>query len=146
MEQDSKSVYQETALLVTGLREGELLALEWTDVHFINRRLKVNKSHHYITGKGISAKTPKTETSVRDTLMPDLAYEALIQHRQNTMGTGRSFTASKGMPFYPRNILKYFQRELEQLRLPKIPFHNLRHSWASFHLAGELALNSFRNF
>ena len=30
--------------LVMGLREGELLALDWSDVDFINRRLKVNKS------------------------------------------------------------------------------------------------------
>lgn len=121
--------------LVMGLREGELLALEWSDVDFINRRLKVNKSQQYITGKGISTKTPKTETSVRDIPMPDLAYEALIEHRQDTMGTGRLFTTSKGTPFFPRNILKYFQRELERLGLPKIPFHNLRHSCASFHLA-----------
>jgi integrase len=67
--------------------------------------------------------------------MPDIAYEALIEHRQNTMGTGSLFTTSNGTPFYPRNILKYFQRELERLGLPKIPFHNLRHSCASFHLA-----------
>ena len=67
--------------------------------------------------------------------MPDIAYEALIEHRLNTMGTGRLFTTSKGTPLYPRNILKYFQRELERLGLPKIPFHNLRYSCASFHLA-----------
>jgi len=52
--------------LVMRLREGKLLALEWSDVDFINRRLKVNKSQQYITRKGISTKTPTTETSVRD--------------------------------------------------------------------------------
>jgi integrase len=121
--------------IVMGLRQGELLALEWSDVDFINRRLNVNKSQQYITGKGISTKTPKTETSVRDLPMPDLAYEALIEHRQKTMGMGRLFTTTKGTPFSARNLLKYFQRELKKLGLPKIPFHNLRHSCASYHLA-----------
>lgn len=121
--------------LVMGLREGELLALEWPDIDFIARRVKITKSQQYIPGEGISVKTPKTEQSVRDIPMPDIAYEALIEYRRNSMGTGRVFTTSKGTPFYPRNILKYFQRELERLGLPKIPFHNLRHSCASFHLA-----------
>lgn len=75
------------------------------------------------------------KASVRDLPMPDLACEALIEHRQNTMGTGRLFTTAKGTPFSARNILKYFQRELERLGVPKIPFHNPRHSRASYHLA-----------
>jgi len=40
------------------LREGELLAMEKSNVDFINRRLKVNKPQQYITGKGINTKAP----------------------------------------------------------------------------------------
>ena len=78
--------------------------VEYKCVDFVNRRLKVNKSQQDITGMGISI-TPKTETSVRDILMPEVAYDALIEHRQNTMGRERYLPSRKGpvlLPTHPQ--------------------------------------------
>ncbi len=121
--------------LTMGLRLGEVLGLQWSDVDFVNRRMQICRSLYFMPKKGLLLKTPKTKTSVRNIPIPDLAYDALIEHRRNTMGTNFVFTTENGTPFSPRNILKYFQRELKRLNLPVIPFHNLRHSCASFHLA-----------
>ncbi len=121
--------------LTMGLRMGEVLGLQWSDIDFVNRRMQICRSLYVMPKKGLLLKTPKTKTSIRNIPIPDLAYDALIEHRRNTMGTNFVFTTENGTPFSPRNILKYFQRELKRLELPVIPFHNLRHSCASFHLA-----------
>lgn len=121
--------------LTMGLRLGEVLGLQWSDIDFVNRRMQISRSLYVMPKKGLLLQTPKTKTSIRNIPIPDLAYDALIEHRRNTMGTNFVFTTGNGTPFSPRNILKYFQRELKRLNLPIIPFHNLRHSCASFHLA-----------
>jgi integrase len=121
--------------LTMGLRMGEVLGLQWSDIDFANRRMQISRSLYRMPKQGLLLKTPKTKHSIRNIPIPDLAYDALIEHRRNTMGTNLIFTTGNETPFSPRNILKYFQRELKRLNLPVIPFHNLRHTCASFHLA-----------
>ncbi len=54
----------------------------------------------------------------------------------NEKSTGELvFATAKGTYYYPRNILRHFQALLKKLDLPVIPFHNLRHTCASYHLA-----------
>jgi integrase len=121
--------------LSTGLRRGEVLALQWSDIDFITRRIRVNKQIQYVPGKGLITKAPKTQSAFRDLPMPQVAYDALIEHRANSMGTGLVFATGKGTPFSPRNVLRDFHKALAKAGLPQIPFHNLRHSCASYHLA-----------
>ncbi len=117
-----------------GLREGEILALEWDDVDFNKKTVSVNKQTQYLPGKGISVKYPKTKASVRILPLPDVALNALKEHKSFS-NSSIVFSTLKGTYFYPRNVLRHFQTTLGKLDLPKIPFHNLRHSCASYHLA-----------
>ena len=48
----------------TGMRRGELSALEWTDFNFDESKLKITKAVSYITGKS-EISTPKTEAGIR---------------------------------------------------------------------------------
>src|SRR5215211_5357457 len=121
--------------LSMGLRRGEVLALEWTDIDFTSRRVRVTKQVQYIPHKGLIIKAPKTESAFRVLPMPQVAYDALIEHRVNSMGEGLVFATAKATPFSPRNVLRDFHKHLAKVGLPRMPFHNLRHSCASYHLA-----------
>jgi integrase len=117
-----------------GIREGELLALEWSDIDWTNKTITINKQVQYLPGKGITVKKPKTKTSIRTLPLPDVSLTALKNHKQFSPGT-LVFSTGNGTYFYPRNVLRDFQVTLARLGLPVIPFHNLRHSCASYHLA-----------
>jgi len=117
-----------------GLREGEVLALEWDDVDLKHKTLIVNKQLQYLPGKGLIVKTPKTRSSIRTLPLPRVALEALLEQREKASGA-LIFATGNGTHFSPRNILRHFQLTLAKMGIPKIPFHNLRHSCASYHLA-----------
>jgi len=108
-----------------GLREGELLALTWDDVDFVNRRIRINKQLQYIPGQGLSVKRPKTKTSIRTLPLPDMTYQVLKDYQKPN---GLIFSTGVGTYFSPRNILRHFHQTLKKMDLPIMPFHNLRHS------------------
>lgn len=117
-----------------GLREGELLGLNWKDIDFENSTIRIDKQLQYIPHKGFIIKTPKTKNSIRTLPLPEVALKALKQHRSFS-NSPVVFTSENGTYYYPRNILRHFQKLSTKLGLPVIPFHNLRHSCASYHLA-----------
>lgn len=80
--EEMTSPWRDAALLAvsTGLREGELLALQWTDVDMEKKRIRVNKSRD----QAGSEKAPKTEDSVRYVALNDEALAALIAYRERT--------------------------------------------------------------
>jgi integrase len=117
-----------------GLREGELLALTWEDVSFEKRTLHVNKQIQYLPGLGLSIVPPKTKTSIRTLPLPEMTLTALREARERSTST-IIFASTAGTYYYPRNILRHFHWVLKKMGLPVMPFHNLRHTCASFHLA-----------
>ena len=57
--------------IFSGVRRGELVGLEWSDVDFKNETIEVNKSTQYLPEKGIFDKDPKTESSNRIVQIPN---------------------------------------------------------------------------
>jgi len=112
----------------TGMRQGELLGLQWGDIDFENGEIHVNHSLQLLLGKGLVLTEPKTEASRRSIKIPPIAVEAL-KTIPNT--GGYVFKTSNGTPFSPRNLLRYFHRILEKADLPMMRFHDLRHTFAS---------------
>ena len=74
--------WRDAALLAvsTGLREGELLALQWTDIDAEKKRIRVNKARDQAGAE----KAPKTEDSVRYVAINDEALAALLDYRDRT--------------------------------------------------------------
>lgn len=136
-----------TIALALGLREGEILGLRWTDVDLEKRTLSVAATLHRVKGGGFDLRTPKTEKSRRTLNLPQLATAALQSRRlrqleerllagsrwQDTLGL--VFTTNVGTPLDASGVVHRFHHLLQSAGLPRIRFHDLRHSAASFLLA-----------
>jgi integrase len=70
-----------TLALVTGMRLGEILALHWNEINFEEKTLRVRHTVDYIQGYGYVETEPKTESSRRTIALPQVALDALKQHR-----------------------------------------------------------------
>lgn len=115
--------------LTTGCRQGELLALQWSDIHFDKMALRIEAT---LTedDKGRLVRTPpKTVKSRRIIDLPKCAIDALREHRRRT-GTisGFVFQDRTGGPLRKSNFIRRnFHPLLKKAGLPRVPFHSLRH-------------------
>ena len=131
-----------TLTLFTGVRLGELMGLEWSDIDFTNGIVSINKSSQYLADKGVFTKTPKTESSIREVAIPDFVLSLLEEYRlwyetQKSIygelwtNSDRLFVQSDGKPMHPSTISKWFVKFVKEIGLPVINFHGLRHTNAS---------------
>lgn len=114
-------------LYYTGLRIGELLALQIRDIDFEKKLLIVNKSLQRIKGQDIITE-PKTPKSNRKISMPDFLL-ADIKNYIESMGevsvSDRLFPVTKHFFEYE------MKRGIKESGLHPIRLHDLRHSHAS---------------
>jgi len=130
----------------TGLRRGELLGLRWQDVDLKAGTITVTQTQKKI-GETITFGPTKTKASQRLVVLPDIALESLnrwrIEQAEERLAIGEAwahpelvFTTAIGTPVHPKNMLdRNFKRVLEAAGLPRIRFHDLRHSAATLMLA-----------
>lgn len=133
--------------LTTGMREGELLALQWKDIDFVGGSLQVRRKVSRITGKGFVVSEPKTAKSRRKIPLAARSLEALKQHRvrqnEQRLALGESwedkgwiFTNALGKNLEVSNMIRRsFRPLLVKAGLPQIRFHDLRHSSATLLLS-----------
>jgi integrase len=135
-----------TLAVSTGVRLGEALGLQWHDIDLDRRQLRINKSLQRVSGQGQVLMETKTRRSRRSLVLPVKTAEALRAHRLQQDQLRRSagsawqkgdfvFTSSTGKPLDQRNVLRMFRRVLRKAKLPRMRFHDLRHSCASLLLA-----------
>jgi integrase len=129
--------------LTTGMRQGELLALQWKDIDFAGGALQVRRKIARITGKGFVVSEPKTAKSRRKIPLAPRTLEVLKRHRasQNAQrlalgdaweDQGWLFANAVGKPLDVGNLIRRsFQPLLKKANLPPIRFHDLRHSCAT---------------
>ncbi|HCJ57612.1 MAG TPA: site-specific integrase [Clostridiaceae bacterium] len=132
--------------LYMGLRKGELMGLEWPDIDFENKKLRIRQASQYVSSSGTITKKPKNKTSIRTITLPDVAVDMLRKYKaqQNEerleMGdlwenSDRLFVQFNGVPMHPDSISKWFNKFIRRNNLPKLNFHGLRHSNASLLIA-----------
>ena len=119
--------------LYTGLRIGELLALEWSDIDFTKGELYVNKTCH--DGKNDTGTfsritdKPKTESSMRTIPLPKQIIPLLREAKKKSHST---FVVSNGeKSISVRSYQRSFASLLEKLEIPHRGFHSLRHTFAT---------------
>ena len=125
-----------------GMRMGELLGLKWDDVDFGRRTLTVQRQLQWLRGEPTFT-TPKSEKSRRTIPLPEVAYAALQDHRAKQGEERRQagdawkehglvFTTTIGTPLSPANVRhRSFYPLLQKAGLPRIRFHDLRHTTAT---------------
>ena len=132
-------------LVATGLRPGEAMGLKWPDL--VNNRLHIQRV--LVPGsKGTwRFADPKTARSRRSVTLPEIATQALRQHRvdqaREKLAAGGSyhdnglvFAGVTGEPVDMRSLTRnHFHRILEKAGLPKIRLYDLRHTSATLLLA-----------
>lgn len=135
----SEKLYYPTFLAIhTGLRVGEICALKWTDIDFINGTMKVNKTLQRVDGK-LVLKEPKTKKSSRIVTLLNSTINFLKELKKEAMerklkyGIELDFILcwEDGRPIDPHYVSQKFPKLLEKYNLPKIRFHDLRHTHAT---------------
>jgi integrase len=120
--------------LRTGLRAGELLALQWGDVDWRGRYLQVQRN--IVRG---THTTPKNHQTRRVDLSPQLRRELRLWRRRLhrkwvTLELPRPewiFPSATGTPFDDSNVRKAFHLVLDKAGLHRRGQHQMRHSFAS---------------
>jgi integrase len=128
--------------VMTGLRQGELLALKWDDVDLERRVLRVRRTLTRTKGK-VSLGEPKTAKSRRTVKLTAISAAALQEHLSRQLeeidrvgplysDDGLVFATERGTPVNPTNLRqRSFAPLLERANLRKIRFHDLRHTCAT---------------
>jgi integrase len=134
--------------VTTGMREGELLGLHWAEVNLDAGFLAVRYSLGRTPSNTLEIGETKTDKSRRAVYLTGPALDALRRHRarqvQERLLLGPDwpdldlvFTNSLGKPINASNLLRRsYYPLLERAGLPRIRFHELRHTAATL-LLGE---------
>ena len=122
-----------------GMRQGELLGLQWDDLDLKTGTLSVRRSVRQKNGT-CTVDEPKTAKGRRLVELPGVAVEALQAHRVAALAAGRIghrwvFCDDQGEIVGRHHIRRVFERILKAAGLPVIRFHDLRHTSASLMLA-----------
>ena len=119
--------------LYTGLRIGELLALEWTDIDMRKCELQVNKTCHYGKDKngvfGRITDIPKTRSSIRTIPIPRQLMPYLREIKKKSLSTHLVSNGSSLISI--RSYQRSFSSLLSKLNIPHRGFHSLRHTFAT---------------
>ena len=121
------------------------VGVEWADLDLDAGRLVVRHTITSVKGQLIYG-TPKTGRSRRTIDLDPMTAAILRAHRRvqleqrMVMGSGWAdldlvFAQPTGEPWKPDTISQAFDRQVAALELPRIRFHDLRHTHASHLLA-----------
>lgn len=137
--------------LNTGLRRGELLALRWRDIDLKVGTLSVRQGLVRVGNRDAKEgeprtklifQEPKTAPSRRTIPIPEDALAELKRWRAKQaqeklllgeayQDNGLVFCTEDGKPIEPRNFTRRFEAMLKRANLPRIRFHDARHTFAT---------------
>lgn len=150
--------------LLGGLRRGELIALTWADIDFQHSKISINKSAGHID-QGQITKSTKTVQSNRDIVLPQSEMELLgrwkTEQKNLMLAVGSKWEGYRGSEYEHNNVfiqtnqnygramniatpykkfvgvINSYNRtvENEEDKLPVIPLHGLRHTFATLQIS-----------
>ena len=120
--------------LYTGLRIGELCALQWGDIE--NDCIKVRKTMLRIpsethTGTELIVVSPKTDTSVRTIPIPSFMLEMVGKFSKNKAAKDYLLSTDKKIIVEPRTMQYRLKKIYKDLDITGATFHSLRHTFAT---------------
>ena len=119
-------------LMYSGMRVGELCALEWSDVDFANKTISISKTAVERTNGGvITQNSTKTVNGIRKIPITETAFIALKEIYKVSGKEKHVMTSVNHKRVRPTYLDKVFYRILCSVGLPKAGVHTLRHTFAS---------------
>jgi integrase len=139
-----RSLYLTAAM--TGLRQGELLALRWRDVDWLASRVRVRQN--YVLGE---YGTPKSKRSTRSVpLAPEVGgeldrlFKASARQGDDDLVFGDPLT---GEPLQRAALMRRYRRALNGAKLdPTTRFHDLRHTFGTRMAAQGVAMRTLQEW
>ena len=119
--------------LATGLRRGELLGLKWEDIDLERGDLRVRRQVSRINGEVVEAPL-KTKNAYRTLPLAEDTVSVLKEQRKKVGNSPWVFPSPNGGPISPDSVLHMLHRVLKRAGLPKVRFHDLRHTFATLAL------------
>ena len=116
--------------LATGLRRGELLGLKWEDLDLEQGTLRVQRQVSRINGEVVEAPL-KTKNSYRTISLGEDAVGILKKQKKKCGDSEYVFPSPTGGPISPDSVIQMLHRVLKRAGLPKVRFHDLRHTFAT---------------
>ena len=120
--------------LSTGLRRGEICALQWSDLNFRTGELRVERQVHRARGE-LVVSPPKTKAANRSVILPASVLSVLKEYKE-TVTSKWMFPSpvNEDSPRDPATVRKRLQTVLERAGCKKIRFHDLRHTFSTVSL------------
>jgi integrase len=123
--------------LDSGMRQGELFGLQWPDIEFGTGSVHVQRSLEN-TGDQLRLKDTKSKKGRRRIDLSRFTLDALHEHRKRMLAAGLDvkagpvFCDSQGGYLRKSNFHRAsFKPVLKRAKLPRIRFHDLRHTCAT---------------
>lgn len=124
--------------LSSGLRIGEICALQWKDINITSGFISINKTIGRIyKSNNTSLKrteliidTPKTKNSIRE-IPITIDLIRILKPIKKVVNPDYFVLTNDCLPIEPRTYRNYYKRLMNSLNIPKLKFHGLRHSFAT---------------
>ena len=129
--QAKEEKYYELFLLefATGLRLGELTALQWEDLNLTTGELRISKQA-VVIGSELVITEPKTKAAVRTLLLPPKVLEVFREYRKRNVSRWLFPSPKKeDSPLLPSVVRQRLHRPLDHAGCERVRFHDLRHPY-----------------
>ncbi|MGW6355937.1 tyrosine-type recombinase/integrase [Streptomyces sp. NPDC055092] len=136
-------------LIGTGMRKGEALGLHWDDVHLSEGVLYVRSTLSAIDNNRLVLTTPKKRSS-RSWVAISPRVATALRHRAPTAPYARSdpadpfaglvFCQADGRPLRPHLVLDRLHRLSDEVGVPRVTVHDLRHLAATITITAGVPL------
>ena len=132
-------------MLLTGLRNGEIHGLKWSDIDFKRKTLQVNRSRLYSPLIGCYEKEPKTKTSIREVPLPQSLIDDLEKFKDWFRMMDENFDTKLDKyyiasnmyrePSHPEGLGDWLKRFQMKTKQRQVTCHGLRHTYCSILLS-----------
>jgi integrase len=125
----------------TGMRRGEVAGLRWGDWQQATHRVSIARSRQVVGGRSMEVPC-KTKTSRRSVDLDKTTEKVLARWKRRQQRDGHPtglddpiFTNTDGNAIHPESVTQLFDRNIVRAGVPRIRFHDLRHTHASLLVA-----------
>ncbi len=115
--------------IMSGARQGELLGLKWFDIDWKNNQVHIQRTFNNAKWYDVKTKTSNRKVDLGPKMMAELKKWKIAcpPNKLNLI-----FPNKSGRPINHNNLIhRYFYPALGKAKLPRIRFHDLRHTYAS---------------